>query len=36
VHAEITFNADHTADLVLDGTQHFKIDLTTGKITRVS
>jgi hypothetical protein len=36
VKAEITFNADHTATLVLDGTQTFKIDLTTGKVTKVS
>ena len=32
--AVITFNADHTATLVLDGTQTFTIDLTTGKITK--
>jgi hypothetical protein len=35
VDADITFNADRTATLVLDGTQTFKIDLATGKITRV-
>lgn len=34
VTAAITFNADHTATLVLDGTQTFTIDLTTGKITK--
>jgi hypothetical protein len=36
VHADITFNADHTATLVLDGTHTFTIDLRTGKVTRVS
>jgi len=36
VTAEITFNDDQTATLVLDGTQTFTIDLTTGKITKVS
>lgn len=36
VHADLTFNADHTATLVLDGTHTFTIDLTTGKITRSS
>src|SRR5262249_13644553 len=36
VHAELTFNGDHTATLVLDGTKTFKIDLTTGHITRVT
>jgi hypothetical protein len=36
VHAEITFHADHTATLVLDGAHTFTIDLTTGKVTRVS
>ena len=35
VHADITFNADHTATLVLDGTHTFTIDLTTGKIVKV-
>jgi hypothetical protein len=34
VTAVITFHADHTATLVLDGTQTFTIDLTTGKVTR--
>ncbi|HEY0480436.1 MAG TPA: hypothetical protein VGD37_23110 [Kofleriaceae bacterium] len=34
VTAELTFHADHTATLVLDGTQTFTIDLTTGKVTR--
>jgi hypothetical protein len=36
VHAELTFNADHTATLVLDGMHTFTIDLKTGKVTRVS
>jgi len=35
VHADLTFNADHTATLVLDGMHTFKIDLRTGKVTRV-
>jgi hypothetical protein len=34
VTAVITFHADRTATLVLDGTQTFTIDLTTGKVTR--
>jgi hypothetical protein len=33
VHAELTFNGDHTATLVLDGTRTFTIDLATGKVT---
>ncbi|HEX4416519.1 MAG TPA: hypothetical protein VH165_01410 [Kofleriaceae bacterium] len=33
VHADITFNADHTATLVLDGSHTFTVDLTTGKVT---
>lgn len=36
VHAEITFHADHTADLVLDGSQRYKLDLTTGLVVRVN
>lgn len=36
VHADLTFNADHTATLVLDGMHTFTIDLRTGKLTRVS
>ena len=35
VHAQITFHADHTADLVLDGSQHYSLDLTTGVVVRV-
>jgi len=31
IHAELTFNADHTATLVLDGTQTFTINLADGK-----
>lgn len=34
VKAVLTFNADHTATLVLDGTQTFTIDLLTGKLTK--
>lgn len=30
IHAELTFNADHTATLVLDGTRTFTIDLRSG------
>ena len=36
VHAAITFQADHTATLVLDGTQHYTIDLTTGIVVHVN
>lgn len=36
VHAEITFHADHTADLVLDASQHYSLDLTTGLVVRVN
>ncbi len=36
VHAEITFHADHTAALVLDGNQRYSIDLTTGLVVRVN
>ena len=36
VTAELTFNADHTATLVLDGMHTFTIDLHTGRITKVS
>jgi hypothetical protein len=35
VHAQVTFHADHTADLVLDGSQHYTLDLTTGAVVRV-
>jgi hypothetical protein len=35
IHAQITFHADHTADLVLDGSQHYSLDLTTGAVVRV-
>jgi hypothetical protein len=34
VKADLTFNADQTATLVLDGTQTFTIDLKTGKIAK--
>jgi hypothetical protein len=36
VTADLTFNADHTATLVLDGMHTFTIDLRTGRITKVS
>jgi len=36
IHAEITFHADHTADLVLDGAQHYTINLMSGTIVRVN
>ena len=35
VHAAITFHADHTADLVLDATQHYSLNLNTGVVIRV-
>jgi hypothetical protein len=35
IHAQITFHADHTADLVLDGSQHYSLNLTTGVVVRV-
>jgi hypothetical protein len=34
VHAELTFNADHTATLVLDDMHTFTIDLRTGRVTK--
>jgi hypothetical protein len=34
VHAEITFHADRTADLVLDGTQRYTLNLTSGVVIR--
>ncbi len=36
VTADLTFNADQTATLVLDGTHTFTIDLKTGKLTKVN
>jgi len=36
VHAVITFHADHTADLVLDATQHYSLNLTTGVVIRIN
>lgn len=36
VHAVITFHADHTADLVLDATQHYSLDLTSGVVVRIN
>ncbi|HEX8114944.1 MAG TPA: hypothetical protein VF516_44745, partial [Kofleriaceae bacterium] len=36
VTADLTFHADQTATLVLDGMHTFTIDLKTGKITKVN
>ncbi len=36
VHAQITFHADHTASLVLDGSRHYSIDLTTGVVVHAN
>jgi hypothetical protein len=36
VHAQITFHADHTADLVLDATRHYSLNLTTGVVIHVN
>jgi hypothetical protein len=36
VQASLTFNADQTATLVLDGTHTFTIDMKTGRITKVN
>ena len=36
VHAEITFHADRTADLVLDGSQHYSLNLTNGGVARTN
>ncbi len=36
VHAEITFHADRTATLVLDGDQQYTINISTGVVVRVN
>jgi len=36
IHAQLTFNGDQTATLVLDGTHTFTIDLKTGRVSRAS
>lgn len=36
VHAELTFHADHTATLVLDGSQRYSLDLNSGIVIRVA
>jgi hypothetical protein len=36
VHAQITFHADHTASLVLDGSRHYSIDLATGVVAHAN
>jgi hypothetical protein len=35
VHAQITFHPDHTADLVLDASQHYSLNLTSGAVIRI-
>jgi len=35
VHAQITFHADHTAEVVLDGSQHYSLNLSSGVVIRV-
>jgi hypothetical protein len=34
VHAQLTFHADGSADLVLDGTQRYSLNLTSGAVIR--
>ena len=34
VHAQVTFHADGSADLVLDGTQRYSLNLTSGAVVR--
>lgn len=36
VHAQITFHADRTADLVLDGSRHYSLNLATGGVARAN
>lgn len=36
VHAELTFNADHTASLVLDGSRSYSVNLETGVVVHVN
>ena len=36
VHADLTFNADHTATLVLDDMHTFTIDLKTGRVSKAA
>jgi hypothetical protein len=36
VHAQITFHADRTADLVLDGSQHYSLNLSSGAVARTN
>jgi hypothetical protein len=36
VNAKLTFNADQTASLVLDGDQSYTLNLTTGAVARVT
>jgi|SRR3954469_3483369 hypothetical protein len=36
VHAELTFAADHTAQLVLDSSRHYAVNLDTGVVVKVN
>jgi hypothetical protein len=36
VRAVVTFHADHAAYLVLDASQHYALDLTTGAVVRTT
>jgi hypothetical protein len=36
VHADITFHADHTATLVLDGDRNYSLNLNTGVVVHVN
>jgi hypothetical protein len=36
VKAQLTFNADQTADLTLDGSEHYTLNLSTGAVVKVS
>jgi hypothetical protein len=36
VHAVVTFHADHTATLVLDGSRTYTLDLTSGVVAHVN
>lgn len=36
VHAVVTFHADHTATLVLDGSRSYTLDLTSGAVVLVN
>lgn len=36
VHVDMTYHADHTATLVLDGSQHYTLNLETGVVVRAN